>query len=742
MEDYNQGEIIREEEIHLRDYIQILLKRKNIIITVFVITVVLVLINTLSKTPQYQASTQILIEKSQSVDLTNRYGFSRYDPYFLDTQFELIKSKNVLNRVVKNLNLDTTYRNHFFKQKSGFSPISSVKGWISSFIKLIIPKKKTTTKTNSQIEDPDIITETDMIASILAGGISVSPVRETNIASIRFRYKNPVIAKMVVNEIAKSYMAELLEIKMQTSNYTLSWMTKKAEEEKHKLQESEQALQVYTRAKDIVTIEDKVAITPQQLTDYSTQLSRARAKRKEKEDIYQQIQNLGKNYDTIEELTAFANNTNLQQLNEKILLNEQKITELSKKFGSKHPAMIKIREDLNHLSLEKNNIIKRFIESTRNEFELAKQTVANVEQLLDETKTQTLNMNEKLIQYNILKREVDTGKILYQALIKQIKERSATDQTHKVDVSIIEKAKTPRVPVSPRKSRNLMLALVLGLFGGIGVAFFVEYLDNTISTTSDIEDRFGMPVLGIIEEVKETDIVITDMLQDKRNSSMLESYRMIKSAIMLSSPDKSPKTILVTSSIQGEGKTSTCINLARTLCMEGKSVLVIDCDLRRPRLHKTVNIKNDSGLSTYLTGNSKENIITSPTNDKLRVIPSGPIPPNPAELLSSERMKKMLNVLSSQVDYILLDSAPILSVTDSYILSTLADATILVVKADSTTYEMVGAAIKKLHSINAHLIGAVLNSKSKKKSHGFSGYYAGYYTDNYLDSIKDSSTSS
>lgn len=738
MDEHSQGEQIREEEIHLRDYLQILLKRKHIVITFFIVTVVAVLISTMAKTPLYQASTQILIEKSSNVELSTRYGYSPYDPYFLDTQFELIKSKNVMNRVVKSLNLDTTYRNQFFTDKSGFSPLSTAKGWISSFSKLILPAKKTAPAGEEEIKDPDILTDSNIISGMLADGISVAPIRETNIASIRYLHKNPVIAKMVVNEIATSYMAELLEIKMHTSNYTLAWMTKKAEEEKQKLQETEQAIQTYTRENDIVTIEDKIAITPQQLTDYSAQLSRARSKKKEIADVYNQIIKLGTNYKAIENLPVFANNTNLQQLNEKILLNEQKITELSKQFGAKHPTMIKTKEDLIHLDTEKQNIIKRFIESTKNEFELAKQSETNVEQLLEETKNQTLNMNEKLIQYNILKREVDTGRILYQALIKQIKERSATDQTHKVDVSIIENARTPQTPVTPRKSRNFMLAIVLGLFGGIGIAFFVEYLDNTISSINDLEDRFGLPVLGIIEQVVDTDS-ITDIINTKPDSSIVESYRMVRSAIMLSSPEKVPKTILITSSIQGEGKTSTCINLAKTLCLEGKSVLVMDCDLRRPTIHKIMNIENNFGLSTYLAGISKENIITSLSEEKLSIIPSGPIPPNPAELLSSHRMKKMIGVLAPKFDYILLDSAPMLSVTDTYILNTIVDATILVVKADSTTFELMGSTIKKLQSINAHLIGAVLNSKAKKKSAGY--YYSGYYIDDYLDKRQKSSRS-
>ncbi len=735
-----QGQAVEEDAIDLRDYLRILLKRWQIILTVFIIVVVVVLISTLSKVPQYQASTQLLIEKNKSIQLTDRY-YSSYDPYFLDTQFELIKSENIIYRVIRDLKLDSTYRNHFFSAKK-FSLIGSFKTGLSNILTFLIPKKKPTNTPADTAEDINKKSDAEIIASQLVGRITVSPVKETTIARVSFMHKDPVIAQLVTNGIAKAYMAELLEIKMQSSNYAVSWMTAKAGEEKIKLQKAEQTLQAYTRKNDIVTIENKIAITPQQLTNYSQKLTTAKTKRQELENIYQQILKRKNNFSTIENLPIFTNNADLQQLREKQLVLEQEIAELSKKFGTKHPLLIKAVEELKLSQKEKEKLIIRFIESTKNEYELARQAEANSEKLLEEAKLNTLNMNEKLIQYNILKREVDTNRIMFEALIKQIKEHSATEQTQAVNVFVIQQAKLPRTPATPNKSRNMMLAIVLGLVGGGAMAFFLEYLDNTISSTDDFEERFSLPVLGVIELVKDTDITITDIINEDSNSSVVENYRMIRSAIMLSSPDNVPKTILITSSIQGEGKTSTCINLARTLSMEGKSVLVVDCDLRRPRIHKTMQIENDFGLSTYLTGISKENIITSPSNENLRVIPSGPIPPNPAELLSSARMKRMLEVLGAKFDYILLDSAPILSVTDSYILSTIVDATILVVKADSTTYDLVGSTIKKLQNINAHLIGAVLNSKSKKKTSGYNYYYGGYYTDDYLKHRDDSSSRS
>jgi len=732
IEEHGQEQLLKDEEIHLREYLQILIKRYKIALTFFIITVTTVLIITLAQTPQYKATTQLLIERSKSVDLTHPYGYTQYDPYFLDTQFELIKSKNVIYRVVEDLRLDTDYRSHFIKSSTSFSPIGIIKSWGSALIKFLVRTGKNKQSNSSSDVVPEETTDADIIASKISGHIEVSPVRETNVVNIAFQHENPVIAKMVVNGIAKSYMAQLLEIKMQSSNYTVAWMTKKAEEEKKKLEQSELALQNYTREHDIVTVENKIAVTPQQLSEFSAQLSKAQTQRKEAEEVYQQITKLKDNYKAIENLPVFANNENLRLLKEKLLVSEQQISELSKKFGSKHPAMIKANEERSLLLLEKKNIITQFIETTKNQYELAQNAEANVKQLLEETKQKALNMNEKLIQYNILKRETDTEQIMYEALIKQIKERSATEQTQSVDVFIIEQAKTPKSPASPKKGRNLMLAVVLGLFGGIGMAFFVEYLDNTINSPDQLEERFNLPVLGIVQQLMDNKFSLTEALLRDTNSALTESYRMIRSSIMLSSPDNIPKIILVTSSIPGEGKTSTSINLARTIALEGKSVVVIDCDLRKPKLNRLLDLNNNIGLSTFLAGLSKDNIINQPKDRKIKVITSGPTPPNPAELLGSEKMKKLLEILSEKFDCIVLDSTPILSVTDSLVLGPLSDCILLVVRANKTTYEILQNALKRLKQLNVTATGAVLNGVLTSKTTDYSYYYGGYYTDNYI----------
>ncbi|MDH4319657.1 MAG: polysaccharide biosynthesis tyrosine autokinase, partial [Desulfobulbaceae bacterium] len=733
-QDFQQLDTTREEEINIRDYIHVLLKRRHIAATFFVITFTLVLIKTLAQTPSYEASTQLLIEKNSPVNLTTQYGYV-HDPFFLNTQFELIKSKNVTYRVVANLHLDSSYRSAYLDDVDSFSPIQTVKSWLTTAIRFFIPKSPS--ESDQTQSDDEVLTDADMIAQVITEDLEVKPVRDTNVINITYSHENPVIARMVVNAIAKSYMDELLEIKMQNSSYAVKWMTAKAEEEKTKLRDAESAMQQYTRENDLVTVENKLTIIPQQLDTYSSQLSQARAKRKELEDIYIQIQNLGTNYKAIENLPIFSDNKDLQVIREKILATEQNIGELSKQFGDKHPSMIKAREEIQLLQGEKKAIITRFIESTKNEYELVKHNETNMEQLLDETKIQLMDMNEKLIQHNILKREVDSNRVLYEALLTQIKETSATEQTQAVNVFIMEKANTPLHPASPKKFRNILLAVVFGLFGGCGLAFLVEYLDNTVSSIKDLEERFQLPVLGVVQFYSDPDTALVEVINQKSKHTIAENYRMIRSALMLSSPEKPPKSLLVTSGLPSEGKSSTCINLAKTIALEGKSVLIIDCDLRRPSLHKHLHLNNNSGLSFYLAGMKQPDLIKKIENSAVSVITAGPIPPNPSELLNSKRMQGLLATLSEKFDCILLDSPPILSVTDAHILGTMVDGTILVTYAGKTTYDGLTATLKKMSQVKMHLAGAILNAKDfKKESAGipysyYSNYYSHYYSEGY-----------
>lgn len=721
----------QEKEKHLRDYLPILLNRKGLILTVTIITFLLFALNTASKTPVYTASTKVLIEKNiTGAELQGVRVYMMLDPKFMDTQFELIRSYNVAHRVVEKLKLDTSYKQYFIpSDKSSPSLLGSVKNAFSSLLSGLFSQKKTGEKQAAETTPPlnrDSKTDADRIAAIIQGGIRITPVKDTRIVQISYSHEDPSMAQMIANTVVKAYIDESLEIKTSLTKYSLKWMTTKAEEERRKLEKSEKALQQYMRKNDIITVENKLAIYPQKLSEFSSQLSAAQAKEKENQAIYRQITNAGKDYKLLETLPLFSNNSVLQNLRARIYASEQNIKELSKKYGFKHPTIIQAKAEHNLLLKEKKAEIQRIEASTKKAYELSQTRVKDLAQFIASTKAELLDMNERFIQYTIMEREKEMNQAVYDALATSIKKENVTEQSQDLKIWVTKQADLPGAPSSPNTKKAMLQGLMFGLLGGVLLAFFVDYLDNTVTSEKEIEERYELTVLGSVEDLTEKNTSIETYILENPVSPLAESYRLIRTGLLFSTPDHPPKTILVTSMLQQEGKTTTTGNLAHILAQNKNKVLIIDCDMRRPRQHSLFGITNSYGLSNYLSGNTDEQhtLIQNTPDESISIIAAGPVPPNPAELLNSKKMSFILEEAKKQFDFILLDSPPVQQVTDSLMLGQLVEGTVVVVRAGKTTYDVLDNGIKKLRNGHIHLLGIVLNRL--KKSHLTQGYY-GYY---------------
>ncbi|RMG04571.1 MAG: hypothetical protein D6726_03100, partial [Nitrospirae bacterium] len=541
--------MMEEREIHLRDYLRVVNKRRYTVYTVFIIVFTVVLIGTLSSTPLYRATTKVLIEKGPPSDLMRNYYYMPYDPEFYETQYQLIKSRSVAKKVVEKLNLGERADKLLGGEKGGFSPVSAVLGWLSELKNLIVhlfsPDAENTAEIEREGNQED--KRIEALATMISAGIEVRPLKNSRIVSVSFVSPNPEFAALVANTVAQAYIDQVLEMKMSSTRHTLEWMTRKAEEERKKLEKSERALQEYMRKNDIVTMENRVAIIPEKLNELSSELVKAETRRKELEDLYKKVRGLKKDLSDAETIPAIAEDPTIQSLRDQILKAEQKIMELSKKYGRKHPKMIKAVDDLGVLKKKRKEEIRRVISSIRNQYELAKSKEDSLRKLLKNTKNEALNLNEKFIQYEVLKREADSNKQLYDALIKKIKEASLTEHIKSVNVWIVEKAEKPEFPFRPRKMLNILLGVIVGLFGGVGLAFFVEYLDNTIKSPEEVENRLGIPVLGVVSLFKEKGETIDLITLRDPKSGISEQYRTVRTGIILSSPDHLPKSLLVTS---------------------------------------------------------------------------------------------------------------------------------------------------------------------------------------------------
>ena len=409
--------LAQDQGLTLRDYLQILSKRRLTVLTVFCIVFTITVILGLKKdTPLYTSTSTILMERNQINNNSNLGTYYVWDPEFLPTQTEIIKSKKVAQRVVDQLKLDTRYYNHFFpeqeQEESWWTTLAGLPGRMFAGIFTGHGKGKKDQELPQAAEQ----SPRDMIADMVRTSIELQPIKETRVVDIKYSDTNPTVAKMINDALVKAYIDETLDIKLNSTQQSLRWMTTKAEQERKKLEDAERKLQQYRREHNLVTLEDRLAVYPEKLNQFSTQLSSAESKRKELDAIHEQITRSGVTDQDLETIPIFSQNATLQALRDQILKAEQLIKELSKKYGPKHPLMIKAMDDREVLAREKTTEIKRITESIAKDYELAKSQEKNLRDLLNTTKSELLDVNERFTQYSIMKRDVETSRALYDTL--------------------------------------------------------------------------------------------------------------------------------------------------------------------------------------------------------------------------------------------------------------------------------------------------------------------------------------
>lgn len=731
------------DEVYLKHYFRIVQNRFKLILFFTVATFAIVAIKTYTMTPIFRAYTEILIEENKPLSLFNqRTSYTPIDPTFLATQYEIIKSNGVLENVVTALQLDTKYKEHFLgkvvsEEELGYIAkfrlkLKTLKKELKTYLKKLLGREDPAKppRERSATQNEGNTPEKAAIVDILAGNLTITPLTNTKIVRFVYTDKDPVMAARIANRFVDSYKSELMEIKVNNANYSLSWMKLKAEEERNKLATLENRMQKYARENNIVTVENRLTILPEKLNEYNTRLTEAKSKQQELLEINRQLETSGGNLEAMESIPLVANNPVLQNISSQLLDLDRRIAELSKKYGPKHPRMIETRNERSTLQSQKKKEINRIIQSAKKEYELAHEAEKNITEMFRQTKQETLLLNERLSEYNSMNRELETSRTLYDSLVQNMKEESARTQEKTVNVWVAKEAFTPKKPNKPKKKINLALALILGAASGLGLAFFLEYLDDTIKAPEDIE-RFNTPVLGVVEKVAAKTQKHKLFIDEGSFSTLSESYKIIRSSVLLSTPDNPPATILITSTEPGDGKSTTSVNFARSLSMlqEGK-VLIVDCDLRKPRLHAYMGIKinREKSLSSYLAGitATHEEIILQRDELPFDVIAAGPLPPNPTELLASERMRSLLDSLKEQYTHIVLDSPPLFGAIDGLNLSTMVDGTILITRAEKTTKGLYSKVIQRLHSVNARVLGTIINAAVIKRGNLY--HYAGYYS--------------
>jgi capsular exopolysaccharide synthesis family protein len=474
-------------------------------------------------------------------------------------------------------------------------------------------------------------------------------------------------------------------------------------------------------------------VTAQKLAQLNAQVVEAESKRVEAETRYQQATALTSTPDMLDSIPEVLNNELIRQIKSMEVELYKRMSELSKKYGENHPQMVAIESELKTLQKRKGQEVNRVINSLRSEYKVAQAKENSLKAALERQKKESLELNQKAIAYAVLQREAESARQMYELLIKRFKETSLTEDMKTGNIRIIDQAEVPLHPVRPKRRLNLLLAVVVGLLTGTGLAFFFEYLDNTIKLPEDIKRHLGIPYLGPVpamafaENGKPDGNRVPELVTlHAPKSTASEAYRGIRTSILFSSADKPPQVLLISSAAPQEGKTCTALNLAITMAQADTKVVLVDCDMRKPSLHRVMGVPKDIGLSNLLVGSCdvKEAIISTRI-ENLDLIPSGPIPPNPSEILGSARMATLLELLRKTYQRIIIDSPPITAVTDAAVLGSLADGSVIVVRAGDTPREIVRNGVNHLMSVNSRILGAVLNGVDMERD-GYS-YYQYYY---------------
>jgi capsular exopolysaccharide synthesis family protein len=744
-----------EEETHLWDYLRVLNKHRILIIAVFLTTLGVAAFRVYSEIPLFTAGTTVLVER-QAPQVLNLQDATAVAPYwdeydYYKTQYEILRSRTLAAQVIRERGLTdlgegTLSESHprglaaFWEGVKGL--LTTTVGSASAVPSFLPPPRETNT--------PDAIRSS--VNAYLAM-LEVQPVRHTRLVQIVFRTPLPDLSAQLANLHADAYIRQGLQLRTQASSEAEKFLEEKLVELKERLEKSEGALNQYRRDKGIISLDDKENIVVDRLSDLNNRLTEAEAERIGLEAQVQLLRT--RSYDS---LPAVLNSTPIQALREQLARLERERAQLGIQFKEKYPGLAQLEAQLT----ETRQWLRQEIQTVTSGLESAYLTALARERELrkkmEEQKAATLGLKDASVTYAILAREVDTNRQLYDNVLQRMKEIRVMSELRTSNVSIIDKAEPPTSPSSPNKKRSLMLGAIFGLLGGVGLAFFFEYLDNTLKTPEEAERYLQLPSLSIVPDFTQTSwglrsysprkflhsiprIEISTEESESVSpaqpeikgeqvstsgqppSIISEAYRILRAAMLLSRPGEPPRKILFTSATQGEGKTTTVGNVAIAFAQMGAKVLVIDSDLRRSRFHAIFDVENQPGLTELLTGQkSVDDVILTTTVGNLFVMSCGTNPPNPAELVGSQKMADTLSELGTHYDYIFLDAPPVIPVSDAVLLSAMVDGVVLVVGGQKTPKRLVRNARKRLGAAQAKILGIVLNRVNL-----LSGDYSEYY---------------
>jgi succinoglycan biosynthesis transport protein ExoP len=687
-------------EPHLLDYIIILRKHQWLVLTFLLTVVTVVTIASFKMKPVYTAGARVEVDRDTQTVVpfndTNEYSAFEDTENYIETQTKILQSETLALNTIKTLDLQR------YPEFGGTGADSaSSRGGAAS---------------------------RPAILGAFLGRLSVKRVPNSRLIDVQFEAQSPQLAALVVNTHLHNYIEQNFRSKYDATMQASNWLSAELEELRIKVEKSEDARIAYERENQIWQIDEKQDITTQKLADLSKAVTEAQTDQAQKEAFYRMA--IAGNVDSLAGSSGHPNDLVVSLLKRKSELDEQ-YAEALDQYGPNFPKVLRLatQQKQNGEALEKART--SMIAGLKEDFDTATSHVELLQEALDKQKTEANDLAEKLVQYHILQHDAESNKQLYDGLQQKLKEATITVGLHSDNIRVVDPALVPASPSRPQKARNIILAFLVGLVGGVGLALFREYLDNTVKSPDDVEALTGLPSLAVVPSLPGMNtshnrlarsvaatpgggprVELLSFVQPK--SQISEAFRALRTSLLLSQADHPPQVILVTSALPREGKTTAAVNLAVTLAQLGDRTLLIDSDMRKPGVRRALNLTTgkEAGLSSYLAGVSTLDEVTvpHPTIENLVALTTGPVPPSPADLLSSHRMREAIAELRHKFKFVVIDSPPVMAATDAVLISALTDGVLLVVRSGETPKEAFTRTRDLLAAVKCRLLGVVLNA--------------------------------
>jgi capsular exopolysaccharide synthesis family protein len=717
-----------EGDVHLLDRLGVVFRYRRVVITVLAVVVIGAIVQTFTTVPLYRATARVQIEEDRPSVTGFQDAPSAYpDPeVYKNTQYSILRGRDLTRKVVRKLDLAHSGAFSAAQRQPGGvrALLGSLRGRLAAAVNALLARPAA--------PEPPLPNENAGESALIDGflaGVQVTPEPASQLVNVSYVFTSPQFAALAANAVAEAYVEQNLELKQQATRKTLDWLANQITEQERKVQESQQALASYREQHDALSLGD-VNVVANRLSYFNDQASRARALRVQKETLYNQIKSVRADDPAADTFPAIGQNGSIQRIKAELQGYEQQRRDLSQRYGEKHPEMQKLATAIEDARARLRAEVGKVVESVRQDYQNAVQDEQRLAAQYARAEREATDLNRKSIDYSVLENQAKTNQDIYQRLLQQQQQMQVASNSKENNVRLADRAEVPALPFTPNAPRNLVLALAIGLALGLGLAFGLDYLDDTVKTPEDITRRLNVPFLGMVPAVRGHKEAV---LSGPVPHDFGEAYRALRTSLVFTSGGESTRIIAITSAQPLEGKTTTACNLAIVLALGGARVLLIDADMRRPAVQRVLGLENGIGLSHLLTGQARVREAIQRIDDpSLYVVTAGRTPPNPSELLASERMKRLVqNLATGPFDWVIIDTPPVLAVTDAVVLTPLVSGVTLVLGAEMTRRRLAERAVQMLTLSKPRVMGAVLNRVNFDRNKYYYSRYYGYQYKSY-----------